>query len=106
MNLPFHLSIGGSHISISMCESDDGVSTSCRRQCSGIMSGGVLPPAVVGAPPCRGACTLVAGAAAGAPRPRPRAGAGPSGTICALVTDALSNLRLARLSQGVADAVA
>src|SRR5262249_8883549 len=55
-------------------------------------------------PPCRGACGLAAGAAAGAPRPRPRAGAGPSGTICALVTAALSNLKVARLSQRVADA--
>src|SRR5688572_1034655 len=86
MNFPFHLSAGGSQISMLIRESDVGLSTSCTRQCAGISAG---------------ACCGLA-----PPRPPARAGAGPSGTICALVMVALSSLILARLSHVVVDAAA
>ena len=74
-------------------ESDEGFSTSCTRQRAGIIggAGGGVAFGALAVPP---------------PRPPPRAGAGPSGTIWALVMVALSSLRLARLSHGVAAAAA
>src|SRR5262245_52745256 len=104
MNLPFHFSMGGSHISILIIESAVGLRSSCSRQCSGIIAGGrggVLAASAFAPPPPRGA-------PAAPPRAGPpaRAGAGPSGTIAALVIVALSNLRLVRLSQVAADPAA
>src|SRR5688572_2922907 len=102
MNLPFHASAGGSHNSMLISESDEGVSTSCTRQCAGIR-------AAAGGGAGAGAGALAAPRAppvAAGPRPPPRAGAGPSGTICALEIVALSSLRLTRLSHGVVAAAA
>src|SRR3954467_8185744 len=48
LNLPFHLSPGGSHISILIIESDDGLRSSWTRQCAGMMAG------AGGGPPARG----------------------------------------------------
>src|SRR5262245_10891958 len=94
MNFPFHLSAGGSQISMLISESEVGLSTSFTEQCAGIIGGG-------GA----GVAGALAAPAAG-PRPPPRAGAGPSGTIWALDIVALSSFRLARLSHVVVDAAA
>jgi hypothetical protein len=40
MNLPFHASVGGSHISMLIKESDDGLSTTWTRQCAGMVAAG------------------------------------------------------------------
>src|SRR6478736_4283914 len=58
MNLPFHLSTGGSHISILISESDEGLRSSCTRQCAGMMAG------AGGGPPARAACGALPRAAA------------------------------------------
>src|SRR5262245_51464636 len=89
MNLPFQFWIG-SQSSMLISESDDGLSTICTRQWAGMLAGDALP----------GVARPAAPRAPGAPGPR--AGGGPSGTIAAVTMAASANLRVARLSQGVA----
>src|SRR5215831_13773285 len=51
-NFPFHTSANGNHTSISICESEDGVSTAAMRQWAGSrMGGGVDAPGSPGGGP-------------------------------------------------------
>src|SRR4029453_4170144 len=85
-NLPSQRSADGSHISMLISESDDGLRTSCTRQCAGIIAGGCCGGAGAAAAPLA-ACPPAAVPAR--PPPPALAGAGPSGIICALVIVAL-----------------
>src|ERR1043166_7888560 len=97
-NLPFHPS-AGSHASISICESSDGLSTAAIRQYAGRMIGGAC-----GAPPRRpaaGVCGLAATGPPGGPC-GPGGTNGPAGTICAEVMLVCGSANDFRFSHGAA----
>src|SRR5215204_5666038 len=98
-NLPFQFS-AGSHTSISICESEDGFSTACTRQCAGSIVCGVVgpcprPPAGAPRPP---ACAFGATGPPGGPC---CAGGvnGPAGTSCADMIVVFGSASDASLSQ-------
>src|SRR6185503_21161831 len=96
-NLPFQFS-AGSHTSISICESDEGFSTTCTRQCAGstICGAGGPPPRPPAAPPrpCAFGATGPPGGPCGAGGVK-----GPAGTSCADVIVVFGSASDASFSQ-------